>query len=99
MLGGGAAAASQHVEETAGCELAQNGGRLLRSFIVFAEGVGQAGVRVSAHVGVGDARQFLDVGTQLLSAQRAVEADDGGPRMTNGIPEGLGGLARQGPAR
>jgi hypothetical protein len=46
-----------------------------RRLVVAAEGVGQAGVGVGADVGVGDARQLLDVLAQFLGAERAVEAD------------------------
>ena len=98
VLGRGAAAAAHHVEESAGRELAEDGGGLLRGLVVFAEGIRQPGVRIGAHIGVGNARELLDVGAQLLSAERAIESDDGGPRVPDGIPERLRGLARQGAA-
>src|SRR6202051_2728661 len=94
-----AAAAAQHIEEPAGGELPKDGRGVLRAFVVFAERIRQARVRVRDHEGVADARQFLDVRAQLFSAERAIESDDGGPRVANGIPEGLGGLARQRPPR
>ncbi len=50
-------------------------GHGLGRFVVFAELVRQAGVRMCAHVAVGEAGQFLDVLAQLLGAERAVEAE------------------------
>src|SRR5690606_31624712 len=55
MVRGGATAATDDIDETAVGELADDGGGLLRAFVVAAEGVGQAGVGVHAHQGVGDA--------------------------------------------
>ena len=43
--------------------------------VVFAERIGQAGIRIGAHRDIGDARELLDVGTQLLGAERAVQPD------------------------
>ncbi len=90
-----AAAAAQHIEEPAGRELTEDGRGLLRALVVLAERIRQARIRVGAHEDVGYARQLLDVGTQLLAAERAIESDDGGPRVAYGIPEGLGGLTRE----
>src|SRR5579859_6788200 len=99
MLGRGAAAAAHHIDEPAGREFAEDCSRLLRSFVVFAECIRQTRVRVGAYVGIRDSRQFLDIRTQLFASERAIETYDGGPGVTYGIPERLGGLARQGPTR
>ncbi len=73
--------------------------RFFRRLIVFAEGIGQARIRVRAYIGVGDARQLLDVRPQLLAAEGAIEADHRGPCMTDRIPKRLGGLSGQGASR
>ena len=94
-----AAAATHHVDEAAGGEFSEDGRRFLGRFIIAAEGIRQTRVRVGADIGVGDARHFLDMRAQLPAAERAIQSDHGGPRVPHGIPKGLRGLARQGPAR
>ncbi len=48
-----------------------------------------------ADITIGETGQFLDVLTQLLRAERAVEAEADRPDMAQRIVEGLGGLAGQ----
>src|SRR5262249_53087214 len=60
VLGRGAAAAAHHVDEAGVGELAQQLRHVLRAFVVKAELVGQARVRIGAHQRVGDARDLGD---------------------------------------
>ena len=99
VLGRGAAAPAHHVHQTRLAILAQNVRGLRGAFLVLAEGVGEARVRIHAHVGVGDGGELLDVGPQLAAAERAVEPDEQRLRMADRIPERLGGLSRQQPSR
>ena len=89
----GAAATAGDVQEAALREFPQDRGGVLRRFVVFAEGIRQPGVRMQAGVHIGDLRQLLDVGPQVLGAERAVQPDRERPRMGNRVPERLGGLA------
>ena len=50
-------------------EVRQDLRRLAGGLVVIAEGVRQARVRIGAHVGVGDARELLDVRTELFAAE------------------------------
>ena len=67
--------------------------------VVFAEGVGQAGVGIGGDQGVGDARQLGDVRAHQLGAQGAVEPDGERLGVLDRVPERLDRLARQGAAR
>ncbi len=64
-------------------------------FVIVAEGIGQAGIRVAADVGRGDLGQFGQVRPHLVGAQSAVDADAEGLGMGDGGPEGVDGLPRQ----
>ncbi len=88
-------AAADDVDERAFAVVAQYRRRLLCRLIVFTKGVGQPRVRVSAYVSIGDARKLLHVGPQLRPAEGAVEPHRQRPGVADGIPEGLGRLARQ----
>ncbi len=94
-----AAAPADEVHEARVGELGEDRRRLVRRLVVLAEGVGQPGVRVAADEGVRDARHLGDVGAHLLGAERAVEADEQGLGVAHRVPERLGDLPRQGPAR
>src|SRR5690606_15337150 len=96
VLGRGAAAAADDVEEAAAGELLDDFCHLPGALVVFAEFVGQPGVRVRGHMRVGDARDFLDMRTQLGGPQRAVEADGDGVGMGDRIPECFHRLPGQG---
>ncbi len=94
----GAAAAADDVQEAALGEFFDDFGGLRRQFVVFAEFVGQAGVRVRRHISVGLVRQLFEVRTQLAGAQGAVEAHGNRLGVADRVPERFGGLARQGAA-
>jgi hypothetical protein len=66
VIGRRAAAAADDVHEAAGGELLDELGRLAGRFVVFTERVRQAGVWIRTDVDIGDARQLLDIRTQLL---------------------------------
>ncbi len=98
VLGGRAAAAADDVHQPRLAELAQDFRGLGRRLVVFAEGIRQPGVRIGAHVGVGDPRELGDVRAQRRATERAVEADAQRLRVADRIPERLGRLAREQPA-
>ena len=93
---GGTAATADDVEEPAGGELLDHRGHFGRAFVVFTEGVGQAGVGVCRDMGVGLGRQFFQVRAQVLGAQGAVQAHGNRLGVAYRVPERFGGLARQG---
>ena len=90
-----AAAAADEIEMSRVRELAEHLGGVLGRFVVFTEGIGQAGVRIHTHVRIGEARQLFDVGPQLFDAERAVQADRDGARVAHRRPERLHRLARE----
>src|SRR5690606_31029215 len=98
MRGGGAAAAADDVEKARGGELFYHRSHLRRAFVVFAEGVRQAGVGVRGNLGAGLAGQLFQVRPQFLAAERAVQPHGDGVGMAHRVPEGFGGLAGQGTA-
>ena len=82
-----AAAAADDVDDAVGRELADLRGHRLRAFVILAESVGQAGVRVGADERVGrggDLRQML---AHRARAKRAIEADRERARMAHRMPE------------
>ncbi len=98
MARGGTAATTDDVQEAALGEFFDDLGGFRRQFIVLAEFVGQAGVRVGGNVGVGLVRQLFQVRTQLARPQCAVQAHRQRLGVADRVPEGFGGLARQGAA-
>ena len=98
VVGRGAAAAADQVDEAGLGELADDRGGLVGRLVVLAERVGQAGVGVAGDEGVGDPRHLGDVGPHLLGAERAVEADRERADVPDRVPERLGHLAGQGAA-
>ena len=96
---GGTAAAADEIDETCGGKIAQHGGHVGGCFIVTAEGIGQAGVRVAGGVAFGEGGEFLDVGPHRGAAEGAVDADGERPRVADAVVEGADGLAGQGAAR
>ena len=98
VLRRGAAAAADQIHQPRVRELLDDAGGVLRVFVVLAEGIRQAGVRVAGDVAVGEARQLLDVRAHFLAAERAVQADGQRPGVAHRVPEGFGDLTRQGAA-
>ena len=79
-------------------ELGEVGGHHRRRLVVAAERIRQAGVRVAAHVAVGDRRQLRQVRPHVARAERAVDADRERRRVRHRDPERVDGLPRQRPA-
>ena len=75
MLRARAAAAADDVQEAAFRPFPDLRSHVFRRFVVAAEGVGQAGVRVRVDAAGGDGGEFLDILPQFARAQRAVQAD------------------------
>ena len=82
----------------AGGELPDDGGGLLGRLVVLAEGVGQAGVGIGGDERVRDPGHLGDVGPHLGGAEGAVQPHRERAGVPDGVPERLGGLARQGAA-
>ena len=92
------AASADHVDHAAPREVLDHIAHGLGRFVVFAEFIGQAGVRMDADEGRGNSGKFLDVGAQRGSAQGAVESGEKRLGMGDRVPEGGAGLAREGAA-
>ena len=92
MIGRGAAAAADDVDQAAGGEFADQPGHEFRAFVICAEFVGQAGIGIGAHQRVGDAADVGDMRAQIFGAERAVEADGDRFGVAHRIPERLGQL-------
>ena len=93
--GRGAAAAADDVHQAAFGELPELAGHVFRGVVVFAELVGKAGVGMNADIDSGDMGGVLDMGAQVLGAERAVEADAQGTGVGDRVPEGLRRLPRE----
>ena len=98
MIGRGAAAAADDVDETGGGKLADQARHVFRALVILAEFVGQSGVRIGANQSIGDAADVGDVRAKIFGAERAIESDGDRPRVAHRIPERLGQLPRQQPA-
>ncbi len=98
MIGRGAAAAADDVDEAGFREFADQPRHIFRALVVLAEFVGQPGVRIGADQRVGDAADVGDMRAQILGAERAVEADRDGSGVAHRIPERFRQLPRQQPA-
>lgn len=94
----GAAAAADDVEEAALGEFFDDLGGLRRQFVVLAEFVRQAGVRVRRNVGAGLVRQLFQVRAQFAGTEGAVQAHRNRFGVGHGVPERFGGLAGKGTA-
>ena len=99
VVGRRPATAADDVDEPALGELSKEGAGRVRPFVVAAESIGQARIRVGARVAVGEAGELLHVVAHLTRAQRAVDPDDQGSGVLDRSPEGLQGLAGERPAR
>ena len=97
VLRRGAAATADDVHQAPVDEVADCGGHFFGGFVVTAELVRQAGVRVRAHERGGDARQGFHMRSQRFRPQRAVQAHDQRLRVANRMPERLGRLPGERP--
>ena len=87
VLGRGAAAAADDVDQAGVGELGEQPRHVVRALVVAAELVGQAGIGIGADESVGDARDLGDVGAHLLGAERTVEPDRHRRGVTHRVPE------------
>src|SRR5262245_58290766 len=71
VLGRGAAAAADHVDQAGIREFAEQRGHELRALVVAAELVGQTGIGIGAHEGIGDAGDLGDMGAHFSRAASA----------------------------
>ncbi len=99
MLGRGAAAAADDVDQPLARELVDLRRHELRTFVVGTEGVRQAGVGIGAGEGVGDLGDLGEVRAHRLRTESAVQAHGKWPRMADRVPEPGRGLAGEGAAR
>ena len=63
--------------------------------VILTEFIGQACIGVRGHQDGHIGRHFFNMGSELLSPQRAVETDREGAGVGHGMTECLSGLARQ----
>ncbi len=96
VLGGGAAAAADEVNEAVRGHLPQRGGGLLGAFVIGAHLVGQAGVGVAAHGAVRPRGDVRDERSQVGGAERAVESEAERPGVLDGTEERFQRLAGEG---
>ncbi len=95
VLGRRAAAGPGDVQEAVAGELVQERGGHVGRLVVAAEGVRQAGVRVSRREAGRDPRELGDVGPHLARAERAVDADDQRLGVLDRRPEPVDRLAAE----
>ncbi len=95
MLRRRAAAAAHHIDQSFAGKLGNLCRHHLRRFVILAELVRQAGIRIGADEGIGHIRQFLQMRTHSVCAKRTVQADGKRVGVTHRVPEGRRRLARQ----
>ncbi len=96
VLGRGAAAAAEQVDQAALGEFPNDRGGLVGRLVVLAERVRQAGIRIAGDEAVGHPRDLGQVGPHFVGAKRAIEPDQQRLRVAYRIPERFGDLTRQG---
>ena len=75
VLGRGAAAAADNIDQTGFGEFAEQLGHIFRALVVIAELVRQSGIGIGADECVGEPRQFGDMRAHFARAERAIEPD------------------------
>ena len=96
VLRGGAAAASRDVQQPLRGHTGNLGSHSLRTLVIGAHLVWQAGVRVAAYRAFRPVRKVFNQRGEVFRSQRAVQAETHHPRMLDAAVESLDGLARQG---
>ena len=84
VVGSGSTTSTNDVREAGRGEVTEELASLVGLFVVLAERVRQAGVRVAAHVTLSDARELRHVGTHIAGAEGAVDPDAERLRMADG---------------
>ena len=87
------------VDEAARGKFADDRCHVRGRLVVLTEFVRQPGIWVRADAGIGNPGQLRHVRPQILGAERAVQADHERLGVPDRVPERLGGLPRQCPAR
>ena len=95
VLGRGAAAAADDIDQAGRGEFADQLRHHVRPFVVAAELVGQSGIGIGADQRVGDAGQLGDMRAQFLGAERAIEPERQRRGMRDRVPERFRRLAGQ----
>jgi hypothetical protein len=95
MLGRGAAAAADHVDQSSVRELAEQPRHEAWALVVVAELVGQTRIGIGAYESVGEAGDLGDMGAHFLGAERTIEPDRERRGMVHRVPERRRSLARQ----
>ena len=95
MLRRGAAAAADDIDQSGAGEFAEQFGHVVRAFVVIAEFIRQAGIRIGADESIGDAAKFLDMRAHFGGAERTVQPDGDRIGMLHGVPERRRRLAGQ----
>ena len=98
MFRRGAAAAADQIDQAALGKFTQYFGHVFGGFIITTKRIGQAGVGVTADIGVGHLRQHIHMLTQVFGTQCAIQTNGEWLHMSQGIPERLGSLPGQGAA-
>ena len=94
-----AAAAADDVDQPGLGELAEMPRHVVRAFVIVAELVRQAGIRIGADQRVAHPRHVGDVRAHLLGAERAVQSDRDRIGVPHRVPERLRRLAGEQPPR
>ena len=98
VFGRRSAAAADHIDHAVTGKAFDLGGHRFRRFVILAKLVRQTGIRIGADEGVGNGRQFVEMRTHSVGAERAIEADGKWFGVTQRMPECRWRLAGQGAA-
>ena len=82
-----AAAAADDIDQPLARKLLDLGGHEFRALVILAEFIGQAGIRIGADEGVGDAGNLRQMRAHGVGAERAVQADRERIGMAHRMPE------------
>ncbi len=99
VLGRGAAAAADDIDQTRAGEFAEQFRHEGRALVVAAERIGQSGVRIGADQRIGDPPDLGDMGAHLARAERAIKPDRERLRVRDRGPERFRRLPRERAAR
>ena len=83
VTGRGAAASTNDIDQTVPRQSADNGGRLIRRFIITTEGIRQSGIGMYAQASRRGTRQIADKGRQLFGTEGTVETNGKRPNVLN----------------
>lgn len=87
-----------HIDQTITRKVFDLRSHCFRRFVILAELVRQAGIRIGADKRISDVRQFVEMGAHGVCAERAIETDSKRLGVTQRVPESRWRLAGQGAA-